>query len=183
MSGSKGKVQALDFIIYNGAPTNSDPAIRSRVRSHVTRLQHRKDREKKKHGSAGSLQRLDGSAAELNEKAVCASSAEPSLSVLNSAAGSTGPSRSSTVAQCSTGTWTTRRPLNFQRFPRWHAVSVSTGHLVRSAMIASDVSRQLALQDPGDQMAHILADLDLNFSIVLVRSNQHVESGRILDVA
>jgi hypothetical protein len=47
---------------------------------------------------------------------------------------------------------------------------VSPESLVQAGRLASNVSRQNALQDPNDQMARILARLQLDFPTVMVRT-------------
>ncbi|KJY01832.1 hypothetical protein TI39_contig278g00065 [Zymoseptoria brevis] len=152
MSGNGGRPPALNFITYEpgSKPTNRDPTLRSRVRSHVTRLQHRKEREKKKlAGSPGTFQLLTTE----HEDSSAAAESEPSTPIRNSPM-TAGPSRSSSItAFRSAGTQTAHVP-------------VSAAQLVRSSKVAGNVSRQHALGDPNDRMARILANLNLDFPTV-----------------
>jgi hypothetical protein len=179
MSNDKGKNRELDFITYDGKPTNKDPNLRNRVRSHVTRLQHRKAREKKKFLGVEPLH-PEGAPdhnperAEIEEVGIAAVGARAASSASTALAGNeSSASSSGNFSVHAEGAQVTQTQivlrLQPRRIPNEGGLShVSPESLVQAGRLASNVSRQNALQDPNDQMARILARLQLDFPTVMV---------------
>lgn len=179
MSGNDGKTPVLNFITYEpgSKPTNKDPTLRSRVRSHVTRLQHRKEREKRKlAGSAGTLplqlQHPDEPSAELEDASSTVGAVDSETSSLNSPA-TAGPSRNSSIGtHQSAGHASRNSSISALRSAGTQTAQLprpSAAQLVRSGKLAGNVSRQTITSDSNDQMARVLANLNLDFATVFVR--------------